>query len=240
MTRFYESRINALNYWIDSTNRVITDKYSSIKNDDLVDTFECKWQNSSTCGHVSIFCSLGEWASNITDILKDESLDKCYFEDAEESQLLYRYFTRLLLVVSEMLTDFQDIYMMSQGLDPKNHKDRKSAAPRRFLFGIKEVELDPLTEILGFTNNVCKHKTQHIHKCNHHLSIYFSDNPESGKLDINQYIHTKNLEFTNGKAGIIMPKLSYILYTVILCYEKLDHYFGKDAVAFNKICTEYS
>jgi hypothetical protein len=36
MTRFYEFRIHALNFWIDNTNRVITDKYSDIKNADLV------------------------------------------------------------------------------------------------------------------------------------------------------------------------------------------------------------
>jgi len=240
MTRFYEFRIDALNYWIDNTNRVITDKYSNIKNDDLVATFECKWQNKSTHGHVSIFCSLGEWASNITDILKDESLDKCYFEDLEESHLLYRHFTRLLLVVSEMLTDFQDIYMMSRGLDPNNYKDRKKAAPRKFLFGINEIDIDPLTEILGFTNNVCKHKTQHIHKCNHHLDIYFHDDPATDKFDMEQYIHSKKLDFTQGKAGIVMPKLRFILYTVILCYKKLDDYFNKDEVAFDKICTVYS
>lgn len=240
MTRFFEYRLNALNYWIDSTNRIITDKYSTIPSDNLVNTFECRWQNKSTKGHISIFCSLGEWASNITDILKDESLDKCYFENEEESQLLYRYFTRLLLVVSEILTDFQDIYIVSLGLNPKNNSHKKQAAPRKFLFGIKEVDPDPLTEILNFINNVCKHKTQHIHKCNHHLPIHFEDNTNTSKLDLKEFIHIKNLEFSTNKAGIVMPKLSSILYTIILCYEKLNYYFESDEPAFDKICEVYS
>jgi hypothetical protein len=240
MTRFFEYRSNALYYWINKTNRIITDRYSLITTDDLVDTFECKWQRKSTNGHISIFCSLGEWASNITDILKDESLDKCYFENEEESQTLYRYFTRLLLVVSEIITDFQDIYIVSLGLNPNNTNDRKKAAPRKFLFGINEVEPDPLTEIMSFINNICKHKTQHIHKYHHHLPVYFADNADTGNLDLKNYIHIKNLDFSSKRLGIIMPKLSSILYTIILCYDKLDYYFGSDQAAFKRICDAYS
>jgi len=238
MTRFYEARADALYYWINSTKRIITDKYSLITTDDLAETFECKWQNKSEHGHISIFCSLGEWASNITDILKDEAFDKCYFENEDESQILYRYFTRLLLVVSEILTDFQDIYIVSLGLDPKNHDHRRKAAPRKFLFGIPEVDPDPLTEMLNFINNVCKHKAQHIHKCNHHLPLHFADNPNE-QLESKNYLHLKNLDFTTNKLGIVMPKLSSILYTVILCYNKLDYYFNSDKIAYNKICNAY-
>jgi len=238
MNRFSEHRLTALNYWVDSTKRIIIDNYSTKASDDLVDTFECKWQNQSTKGHVSIFCSLGDWASNITDILKDKSSDKCHFENEDESQRIYRYFTRLLLVVSEILTDFEDMYIASLDLNPYDKKDKKKA--RNFLFSVKKGEEEPLSQIFEFINNVCKHKSQHIHKCNHHLKVHFADNTDTIKLNLKNYIHTENLDFSPPKSGVIMPKLLKILYTVFLCYKNINEHFDSDKAAFERICDLYT
>jgi hypothetical protein len=237
MKRFYEIRANALFYWINSTNRIITDEYSQMVTDELRDTYECKWQNKSTCGHVSLFCSLGEWASNITDILRDESLDKNYFEDQNEANRIYRYYTRLLLVVSEILTDFQDIYLQAEDL--KSDRKNKDIA-RKFLYSIPEISEYSIQNLFDFINSVCKHKTSKVHKCNHHLPFYFSDNIGDTN-NLNDLIHIKDLKFESAKTGILMPKLQHILSIIVICYKSIDNYFNKvDNAGFQKICKSYS
>jgi hypothetical protein len=209
-----------------------------ITTDDLKDTFECKWQNKSNCGHVSIFCSLGDWASNITDILRDESLDKCYFEDQNEASRIFRYYTRLLLVVSEILTDFQDIYLKAENL--KSNRVNNDVA-RDFLYSIPEISERPIQNLFNFINSICKHKTSNIHKCNHHLPVYFSDNLlEKHVLD--ELIHIKNLDFISAsKAGILMPKIGDILGIIIVCYKNIDSYFfDLNTSGFDRICKAYS
>lgn len=239
MNRFFETRINALEYWIEGTHRVIADKYSGLTNDDYSGSFECQWQNKSECGHVSIFCSVGEWASNITDILREESLDKYFFKKEDEGRKLFRYYTRLLLVVSEMLTDFQDMYLQANEL--KSNAVNNDTA-RKFLFPIKEILhlTNPIQEMFDFVNKICKHKTKNIHKCNHHLPLVFSDN-KSEFYDTNCLIHLQNLDFTTPKQGILVPTLRQILYTVITCYKSMDEHFNDpDSNGFKKICELFS
>ncbi|GAB2683447.1 hypothetical protein GCM10027037_00330 [Mucilaginibacter koreensis] len=238
MTRFYEIRANALAYWIKQTKRVITDDISSIPNDDLSETFECSWQRKSDCGHVSIFCSLGDWASNITDILRDESLDKCHVENKEESKQLFRYYTRLLLVISELLTDFQDLYIEAAGLPARDKKSNTAA--RNFLFSLPEIKEYPVQEIFDFINTICKHKNKNLHRCNHHLDLFFDDSKEE-KPSKTQLVHIKNLSFDGQKDGILVPKLQYFLTVLLQCYKNIDHYFEhENKQGFEKVCKAYS
>jgi len=71
---FKDVREQAFQLWEQGTNR-----NCQLINDDITGSFECKWQDRATFAlgyeHISIFCSLGEWANNISDILKDESYD---------------------------------------------------------------------------------------------------------------------------------------------------------------------
>lgn len=231
MDRFYETREAALKHWVTATQRIITNTYTQIPNDELQDTFECQWQRASTYGHVSIFCSLGDWASNITDILKDESIDKFQFENQKEAPRIYRYFTRLLLVVSEIITDFQDIYIQAEDL--KGNKDNYRA---RMFLSSNDPDLFPIQSLFDFINKVCKHKVKNIHRCNHHLKMYFSDNA-SATFDLENLIRIDDLNFSSFKEGILMPKLQGVLQVVIECYHKMDEYFttiGKDG--FTRIC----
>jgi hypothetical protein len=92
-------------------------------NDDITGGFECKWQDKATLEkyqHISIFCSLGDWANNITDILKDESCDNLSFVDSEHCRALFRYYTRLLLVTSEMLSDFEEMVVLVKDANSKS------------------------------------------------------------------------------------------------------------------------
>ena len=68
-----------------------TNRNCLLVNDDMTGSFECKWQVRATqqlgYEHISMFCSLGEWANNISDILKDDNIDYCNFLNDEDRQL---------------------------------------------------------------------------------------------------------------------------------------------------------
>lgn len=112
MTLFGEIRKAALEYWAAQTGRQIRDANGNLLlTDDFVDAYECDWQNGYNGGHVHLFCSLGDWASNLTDLLKDDRYDELDLESEDDAKLLFRHYTRMLLIISEILTDFQDIYI---------------------------------------------------------------------------------------------------------------------------------
>jgi hypothetical protein len=109
-------RTVALEHWLQGTGRKTLD-FNGVTIDDYDSgNFECIWQNDarSIMGekwHVPRFCSMGEWAGNITGILTDDRYDNLdfalIFGDLKSSrQILFRYYTRFMLVVSELLTDF--------------------------------------------------------------------------------------------------------------------------------------
>jgi len=192
-------------------------------------SFECKWQDRATLElgyeHISIFCSLGEWASNISDILNDASRDRCDFLNDEHRQALFRYYTRFFLVVSEMLSDFEEIVQKTQSLQSKKARD--------FLSG-KRGEVHSL---VGFVNTVCKHKVKSLHRCNHHLPIWFEDCSESHSFT--RPISIGNLDFDQAD-GILVPKLSCFIDVILHCYARLDDLFEKETDRFRIICNEYN
>ena len=221
---FAKTRKQVFSLWERGTNR-----NCQPDNDDITQSFECKWQDTATIQlgyeHISIFCSLGEWANNISDILKDESCDYYDFLDDEHRQALFRYYTRLLLVVSEMLCDFEKIVQKIES--PQSKK------ARGFLSGRKgEVDF-----LLNFVNHVCKHKVGGLHRCNHHLPIWFEDCLQDHTFL--KPISIENLHFDQPD-GILVPRLSCSIEVILQCYTRLDDLFVKEADKFKAICSEYN
>ena len=227
---FGNTRKQALCRWEAGTNRDCELLY-----EEFAESLECRWQNRARDeldhDHISIFCSLGEWASNISDILKDASRDPCDFLDDEHRQALFRYYTRLLLVVSEILCDFEKIV--------RKTRSPQSKKPREYLSSSS----GEVHSLIGFVNTVCKHKTECKHKaksfhsCNHHLPIWFEDCSE--RHSFTRPVSIGNLEFDQAD-GILVPKLSYFIDVILHCYTRLDDLFQKEPDGFKMICSEYN
>lgn len=221
---FSDTRKQAFYRWKAGTNRNCRGV-----NDDITESFECKWQDRATdelgYEHISIFCSLGEWASNISDILKDDSCDYCDFLNDEHRRALFRYYTRLLLVVSEILCDFEEIVQKIESPQPKKAREFLSD-------GGGEVD-----SLLGFVNNVCKHKVPKLHRCNHHLPIWFEDCLQGDTFT--RPISIGNLKFDEAD-GILVPRLSYFIDVILQCYTHLDALFEQETDKFKMICNEYN
>jgi hypothetical protein len=206
-----------------------THRNCHLVNDDITGSFECKWQDRATedfdYEHISIFCSLGEWANNISDSLKDVSCDYYSFSENDHRQALFRYYTRILLIVSEMLCDFEDIVKKIESLESKKAREFLSS---------KKGEVNSLH---AFINTVCKHKVVKLHLCNHHLPIGFNDCSES--CTFIKPISIENLDF-NQPDGILLPRLSYFVHVILECYSCLDKLFEQETDKFKMICDEYN
>lgn len=219
--RFKEVREQALGYWITQTGRSI-----KAHNEVLVDSFdfgyECNWQSKARelkdddRWHVSYFCSLGDWASNISDLLLDSRFDSLQLSDpnSEDAKILFRFYTRILLVVSEMLVDFIDI---ANTLGLKNKLFKDSSYSR-------------------FINSVCKHKagkqSHYLHICNHHLPIHFEDSNLTSTFasPLQISIGKRNIE----PDGIIIPKLNEIIDLVVSRYKTVNQQLMADEGLFDK------
>ena len=222
---FGGTRKQALYSWEAGTNRSF-----QLVNDDITKSLECKWQDRATeelgYEHISIFCSLGEWASNISDILKDGSCD-CYdFLSDQHREALFRYYTRFLLVVSEILGDFEEIVQKTES--PQSKKPQEFLSRRR----------GEVHSLRGFVNKVCKHKVKSLHRCNHHLPIWFEDCSEGHGFT--RPICMGNLDFDHQPDGILIPKLSWFIDVILHCYTRLDDLFQKEPDGFKMICSEYN
>jgi len=225
--KFAIVRKEAISYWKEHTGRSCRGF-----NEDISRTYECDWQNMAgekfNNNHISIFCSIGEWASNISDILKDKSLDELNLKNSRHRPALFRYYTRFFLVASEMLTDFQDVYMESAGVDQRSARKFLSSDER-------ETEVH---EFFAYVNHVCKHKVRNIHTCNHHLPIWFEDIGYSSRR-INKIL-LGNFKFdTSVKQIIIVPRLEYVLYLLLNSYSLLDDHFSNEDHNFEKLCSKY-
>ena len=225
-TKFGAFRNQAFQQWEQQTNR-----NCRLVNDDITGSFECKWQDSATFDfgyeHISIFCSLGEWANNISDMLKDKSYDKYNFLDDDHRQALFRYYTRILLVISEMLSDFEKIVQETESIKSKQAREFLSSEGRK-----REVET-----LFEFINKVCKHKMNGLHFSNHHLPIWFEDCRESSAFE--KPISIENFDFDQPD-GILIPKLSYLVQVILQCYGRLNDLFEKETDKFKMICDKYN
>jgi hypothetical protein len=231
MTLFGPIRESALEYWSNKTRRTVTNAEGTYNlTDSYQGAYECDWQNNSGTGHVNLFCSLGDWGCNLSDMLKDTRYDTFDLDDTEQGQVIYRYFTRIMLIVSELLTDFQDIYIKAKNFtgNAANQKARSFYFPRD----------NRITTILNYINRTCKHKTNNIHVCNNHFPIVFEDSVKRRSRNFS-YLSMSN-SVTTGKTAILVPKLEFLVISIVHCYRKLNNYFKTNKAEFNALCTHFT
>lgn len=187
---FGQVRKQALQFWLDSTNRT----RGTV--DDFSNSYECGWQNDLVPEdkHNSLFCSIGEWNSNITDILSESSIDHLTFDDEEARQTIFRYYSRLLLISSEILTDFQDCLCYLNDYSGGHPEANKKATKQ---LSNPELEFSSVN-LFRYVNNICKHKIGNrpssllkYHKCNHHIDYQFKDDPNFRRT--NNSLKVKNI-----------------------------------------------
>jgi hypothetical protein len=231
---FRDTRKVELKKWLDITGRRISQK--KLDSDNFQNAYECKWQDSNEVGHVNLFCSLGDWACNVTDLLRDDRFDKLGF-GGEGGDILFRHYTRIMLIISEILTDFQDIYLHVEDIPIRPAGKEKTDKARRFYF--PKGKEDNITMILGYINTVCKHKTQNLHICNNHATIFFEDYSALSET-LNKVISIRDRKMAPGKNIILVPRLSFLIDTVLQCYKVLDEYFAKNPDKYLRLCKKFA
>jgi hypothetical protein len=157
MTNYSKIRKDALKQWESHSKRVFK------KTEILTDSFECKWQNEAEAfgyNHISIFCSIGQFGSHITDLLRDHRFDKYEFDQSGGiNEMLFRYYSRILLIASEIFTDFQDLYIISDNKLTTKQLGRLKANDLRTLQDSARLTLgngtNKLIQLLDYTNKIC-------------------------------------------------------------------------------------
>ena len=210
---FKEIRLNAKSHWNTVTKRK---RNKTQMNDDINNAFECNWQRDLVPPdkHASIFCSIGEWATSITDFLHDSRFDNYTFSSERQRLALFRHYTRFFLIASEILVDFEDMI---------KHFNDKLKDVRAYL---KDNALSySFDEIMGYINNVCKHKFGNLkcdakyHLCNHHIDYVFIDSKTFAPNRKN--IRVANLKSHKG-SKIEVPALIEVINQILYCYQRLD------------------
>ena len=225
--------------------------------DNFSNSIECSWQiraENLGYGHISVFCSIGQFASHITDLLRDNRFDKHNFDKSPEiNDLLFRFYTRILLISSEIFTDFQDLYIIANEklttkqigiLHRKDLNNKKNEVRKVLANGGEEIK-----KILDFINKICKHKTANFHLCNNHIEYLFEDfheNIQSKKKrielgNINNYTSYDNLTLKKNLRPnyIVIPKMKYIIDLIINSYSAMDTLFLSDQSKFKFVCNHY-
>jgi len=227
--KFKDVREYNLKKWLSNTNRV----RDGVK-EHFNDALECKWQNRAgdlDLGHISIFCAMGRANHNITDILTDERFDHLDFSIDEEKQIIFRQFYKLGLIISESLTDFQD--MITTAAKYKTKKSREVVS--------KKDKPQSVDKMLSYCNHIFKHKCKGIYRCDHHTTLCFDDLGRDccmgNVLDIDNASASKCQEEID---TIVIPKMDHMIERVIQAYDKLDEMFEDDESVFRKLCTKYS
>jgi hypothetical protein len=185
----------------------------------------CQWQarsESEGFGHISIFCSLWEWASNLTDTLLDHRFDdypigelkpgveleiddetKPFLEHFPE--VLARHYFRTLLLAAEIL---EDLTILRNTM----HEDSRVKKTARSDLSQAPLSVDALAQ---YVNRICKHK-EPFHKCNHHIPKRFLDGIED--FDPTCYDDWKFLT----DDFIEIPRYQDIIQTVIGAFSRVD------------------
>jgi hypothetical protein len=188
---------------------------------------------------------MGSWNSNIGDLLADYRFDGLTFHP-DNADVLFRYYTRILLIASEILTDFQDVLTVFRNCNidsvkkkGENDKSRTELTPDNIPGAIQK--------LFDYINTICKHKTRNIHACNHHIIYYFEDSVFPRPAE--DFINIQNVASTmeNMRTGIIndplthiiVPKLQYILQILVHGYQTLDRTFKNDSARFSTFCKLY-
>ncbi len=174
----------------------------------------CCWQNEclSIKKHCSFICSFGDSLDNISDLLRDKRFDEL---TNGEGKVLFRFYTRVLLIVSKII---EDIVTLDKNL--KDFKGKKEATAHLEADYFNEGELKAIS---AFINSVCKHKTErnNLHVHNHHLKTEFEDfddNEHQNQIRLNH----QDWATINNNTTILMPRLSYFIYIIIRLDKKFD------------------
>lgn len=236
----------ALKHWMQETGRI----RNEAGNDELYGSFECRWQNgfeepNDSEVHYSIFCSLGEFNTNMTDLLADARFDEYDFEVQDQADVLFRQYSRINLTASEILTDFQDMlstFRVGQILNNAQLSQQKDASRTEL-----NQNLAPGTvqKYFSFINNVYKHKTNNMHFCNHHLPLCFFDSCLAHTFEnvvtldsIGEYV-ARNSSPKTAKA-IELPPLMDLIRILVNGYQVLDNTFQADRARFNAFANLYA
>lgn len=113
-----------LDKWLSNSNR-----YREGVHEYFNDSLECKWQRKArdlNLGHISVFCGLGRFNANITDILTDERFDNLDYSVEDDKKAIIRQYCKLGLIVSESLTDFQDLLKVAKKQSAKDARKKVS------------------------------------------------------------------------------------------------------------------
>jgi hypothetical protein len=249
-TSFSIARRSALTHWKSRSRRV----YKTT--DNLNNSIECEWQKRSWAlgyNHISIFCSVGQFGSHITDLLRDYRYDKYDFDkDEDVNEIIFRFYSRILLVTSEILTDFQDLYILAEnkistkqfgGLRGKDLKAKQDKARKELSSNTNKIQL-----LLDYINKICKHKTSNIHLCNNHIKYLFQDYHNlknyKKKIEIGNIKNYTSYDPATFKRNvkpdyIVVPSLIEIIDIIINGYEVLEDLFEHDQSKFKFICDHY-
>ncbi|MFO1485543.1 MAG: hypothetical protein U1F71_19430 [Verrucomicrobiaceae bacterium] len=184
----------------------------------------CQWQvmaGSAGFGHISIFCSVWEWAANLTDLLLDcrfddyaigqqqgdsdqdaSDIDSIFHQNAPE--VLARHYFRTLIIAAEIL---EDLTILRKSMSDC------SGAKKNARTELSQSSL-PVDTLIKYVNTICKHKGD-LHGCNHHLPKRFLD--EDPSFDLGRYQDWKYLH-----SFIEIPRYVDIIETVIGAFKKVD------------------
>lgn len=221
--KFGEIRIAAWEFWQTGLNRTreadgLTDEYGDSK--------LCVWQRGCYEGtglHCSFYCSLGDWLNNISDELTDARFDDL---NEDKYDILFRYYTRILKLVSEVMEDFIFLHAVVKDHRNKRGIDKGAAGTS---FSQNQFEAGELKQLSDYINSVTKHKSErrHLHVCNHHLTIVFEDfgaEPDENqiRLDLQEW------DKVNEDTTILIPSLKYLIEIIIRLHERLEELLEDD------------
>lgn len=227
--QFKEIRIAVLKNWNEGLNRKRNEGEFT---DDYSESVWCKIQNECVANgkHCSFICSLGDWLDNISDLLHDNRFDALSQDDYD---VMFRYYTRILLLVSEVIEDF--VMLNKQILELEGKKEAGKDLENGIL---KANELKGLSQ---FINTVCKHKTENnnLHVHNHHLKIEFMDFG-GGEHDNQISLNQQDWKVINRDTTILLPHLNYFIELVIKVNNKVLQYINNSIDYKKKLLEMYA
>lgn len=206
---FGKIRLQALERW---NTGLIRQRSEGELSDDYSDSLICSVQGECTDAgvHCSFICSLGDWLDNISDLLHDARYDGL---DEGEYHVLFRYYTRILLIASEVIEDLVSVNKQIRGLNSK--KDSAN--------NLEDGVLDEgiLKLISDFINSICKHKTEkdNLHVHNHHLVIEFEDFG-CATHDNQLSLASQDWSHMNRETTILVPRLALFIDVLVVIHDK--------------------
>ncbi len=221
---FGKKRKEALDFWKTSSSRI---REPGSADDDFSNSIVCNLQNRvgeiyGETAHLALFCNLGDWECHITDILLDTSNDEVRFDDDNHARKLFRYYSRLMLIVSELVADISSVVATTKSNKKKSDKVHRN-------------EISNGDALCGFVNNFVKHKSKNSHCHDHHLPIAFED---SGNVTKSEKDITFDALNSEDKERFFIPRLQSIVEIALSCETVLREKL-QSAEAFDLVFKAY-